>query len=248
MADLTLTPGSRRKLLRHIDEVAGITELAKAMQVGVPALRKIILNDKELKAACLDGGLLRDSGEFINAAKEFTPEQHGLNPSFVKKVWAKRRKAEQLRKLMEKETKAEKVTAAFKAITVRNNQPPKPVLSTSGDTIVLNSKPTVRDIIERVIDGTDFTYEDIIGKRRTKDIIPFRHRAMADCVAIRTDLSLPTIGRLFGGRDHTTVLHAARKMGVTDRSTASEGRQSISGKIGIPSYPIQSVDNSARAA
>ncbi|NKB78554.1 hypothetical protein HED49_03165 [Ochrobactrum daejeonense] len=121
-------------------------------------------------------------------------------------------------------------------------------MSTSGETIVLNSKPTVRDIIERVIAGTEFTYEDIIGKRRTKDLVPFRHRAMADCVAIRTDLSLPTIGRLFGGRDHTTVLHAARKMGVTDRTAAAEGRQSVSSKIGINSYPVQSLDNSARAA
>lgn len=247
MADLTLTPGSRRKLLRHIEEVSGVNELAKLMQIRVAHLRKIILADDELKEACLESGILSPAG-FVLPGVEQQWVPIGMNPSFVKKVWAKRRKAEQLRQLMEKETKAEKVTAAFKAITVRNNQPPKSVISTSGDTIVLNSKPTVRDIIERVIDGTDFTYEDIIGKRRTKDIIPFRHRAMADCVAIRTDLSLPTIGRLFGGRDHTTVLHAARKMGVTDRSTASEGRQSISGKICIPSYPIQSVDNSARAA
>lgn len=247
MSELTLTPGSRRKLLRHIEEVSGVNELAKLMQIRVALLRKIILADDELKEACLESGILSPAG-FVLPGVEQQWVPIGMNPSFVKKVWAKRRKEEQLRKLIEKETKAEKVTAAFKAITVRNNEPPKPLISTSGETIVLNSKPTVRDIIERVIAGTEFTYEDIIGKRRTKDLVPFRHRAMADCVAIRTDLSLPTIGRLFGGRDHTTVLHAARKMGVTDRSATAEGRQSVSSKVGINSYPIQSVDNSARAA
>jgi hypothetical protein len=33
----------------------------------------------------------------------------------------------------------------------------------------------------------------------------------------RGDISLPEIGRFFGGRDHTTVLHAVRKLGQLNR-------------------------------
>lgn len=87
------------------------------------------------------------------------------------------------------------------------------------------SRPAMRKIIEDVIRGTSVTYEDIIGKRRTHDIIPLRHTAIANAVAIRQDLSLPAIGRLFGGRDHTTILHAAQKMGVSNRRFKSNAAQ-----------------------
>lgn len=225
-----LTPGSRRKLLRHIDEGRHIIELALAMDVSRPAMRKIILADEELSKACIDNGTLTEDQEFVVGRVEASRVPEGMNPNFVRKVWAKRRKETERELVRQKELErnerheriadaelASDVLPSFKTLTVREAGDAPDVASVMGAPIFLNSKPTIREIIERVIFGTSVTYDDIIGKRRTKDIIPLRHRAIADAVAIRPDLSLPTIGRLFGGRDHTTILHAARKMGVTDR-------------------------------
>ena len=57
--------------------------------------------------------------------------------------------------------------------------------------------------------GVDF--KDLISGRRSKDIVRPRQVAMylAKTLTLR---SLPEIGRRFGGRDHTTVLHAVRKI------------------------------------
>ena len=51
------------------------------------------------------------------------------------------------------------------------------------------------------------TNEDIMSKKRTKEIAFPRQVAMYLCREM-TDSSLPQIGEYFGGRDHTTVLHA----------------------------------------
>lgn len=53
--------------------------------------------------------------------------------------------------------------------------------------------------------------DDLTGSSRTPGMVHARHIAMY-LVRARTSLSLPQIGRLFGGRDHTTVLHAVRKI------------------------------------
>lgn len=53
--------------------------------------------------------------------------------------------------------------------------------------------------------------EDMNGKRRTKSIVKPRQIAMYLCRDM-TDMSLPKIGELFGGRDHSTVLHAVDKV------------------------------------
>ena len=52
---------------------------------------------------------------------------------------------------------------------------------------------------------------DIVSARRTKLLIEPRHAAMYMTKRL-TPLSLPDIGRCFGGRNHTTVLHAVRKI------------------------------------
>ena len=49
------------------------------------------------------------------------------------------------------------------------------------------------------------------SKKKTKALIQPRHTAMYMTRQL-TDLSLPEIGRHFGGRDHTTVLHAVQKL------------------------------------
>ena len=56
------------------------------------------------------------------------------------------------------------------------------------------------------------TIEDIQGPSRTRALTTARQIAMY-LVRELTDDSLPQIGKLFGGRDHTTVMHANRKIG-----------------------------------
>lgn len=57
---------------------------------------------------------------------------------------------------------------------------------------------------------------DIQSQRRTAEVVAPRQIAM--CLAKRLTLrSLPEIGRRFGGRDHTTVLHAVRKYAALEQ-------------------------------
>lgn len=55
------------------------------------------------------------------------------------------------------------------------------------------------------------TKTDLLSQRRTKQIVGPRQIAMY-LSKVMTVRSLPDIGRRFGGRDHTTVLHAVRKI------------------------------------
>jgi chromosomal replication initiator protein len=53
--------------------------------------------------------------------------------------------------------------------------------------------------------------DDLIGSSRSRTLVTARQIAMYLCREL-TDLSLPRIGASFGGRDHTTVMHAERKV------------------------------------
>ena len=55
------------------------------------------------------------------------------------------------------------------------------------------------------------TVDDLCGSSRSRVLVTARQIAMYLCREL-TDLSLPKIGQTFGGRDHTTVMHADRKI------------------------------------
>ncbi len=55
------------------------------------------------------------------------------------------------------------------------------------------------------------TMEDICGSSRSRALVTARQIAMYLCREL-TDMSLPKIGQMFGGRDHTTVMHAVGKI------------------------------------
>ncbi len=55
------------------------------------------------------------------------------------------------------------------------------------------------------------TLDDLCGTSRSRVLVNARQIAMYLCREL-TDLSLPKIGQTFGGRDHTTVMHADRKI------------------------------------
>jgi chromosomal replication initiator protein len=57
----------------------------------------------------------------------------------------------------------------------------------------------------------NLTMEDLCGSSRSRMLVTARQIAMYLCREL-TDMSLPKIGQMFGGRDHTTVIHADRKI------------------------------------
>ena len=79
---------------------------------------------------------------------------------------------------------------------------------------------TIEKIINHVCKFYSLQTDDLIGKKRPKNIVLPRQIAMYLCRKM-TDASLPKIGLSFGGRDHTTVIHAyekIEKMRKEDRS------------------------------
>ncbi|GJM08047.1 MAG: chromosomal replication initiator protein DnaA [Lysobacteraceae bacterium] len=70
---------------------------------------------------------------------------------------------------------------------------------------------TVTNIQKTVADYYKLRISDLLSKKRNRSIARPRQMAMALAKEL-TDHSLPEIGEHFGGRDHTTVLHACRKI------------------------------------
>ena len=78
---------------------------------------------------------------------------------------------------------------------------------------------TVSMILDATVDQFGFTVEELIGKSRRRPLVITRQMAMYVTRQL-TDLSFPVIAREFGGRDHTTVMHACDKISalMTERS------------------------------
>ncbi|BCM68064.1 MULTISPECIES: chromosomal replication initiator protein DnaA [Streptomyces] len=70
---------------------------------------------------------------------------------------------------------------------------------------------TATAIMAATADYFGLTVDDLCGSSRGRQLVTARQIAMYLCREL-TDLSLPKIGAQFGGRDHTTVMHADRKI------------------------------------
>ncbi len=80
------------------------------------------------------------------------------------------------------------------------------------DILPVQRKTISIDLIQqKVEDYFGVSVSDLKGKKRTREIAHPRQVAMYLCREL-TDASLPKIGQEFGGRDHTTVLHAWEKI------------------------------------
>ena len=84
------------------------------------------------------------------------------------------------------------------AIAPRTSEPPAGTLSID----------RIQDLTSRTLDVEP---ETLSSSRRSRQVVYARQVAMYLCREL-TDHSLPAIARRFGGRDHTTVLHAHRKV------------------------------------
>ncbi|MDB3884835.1 chromosomal replication initiator protein DnaA [Porticoccaceae bacterium] len=80
------------------------------------------------------------------------------------------------------------------------------------DLLALQDKLVTIDNIQRVVaDYYKLKMSDMLSKRRSRSVARPRQMAMSIAKEL-TSHSLPEIGESFGGRDHTTVLHACRKV------------------------------------
>lgn len=78
------------------------------------------------------------------------------------------------------------------------------------DIVASNYKPiTIELIMKAVADYHHIRMSDLLGKKRTRTVARPRQMAMALAKEL-TNMSLPAIGDAFGGRDHTTVMHAVK--------------------------------------
>ncbi|MDF1716048.1 MAG: chromosomal replication initiator protein DnaA [Antarcticimicrobium sp.] len=85
-------------------------------------------------------------------------------------------------------------------------------------------KISIEEIQRKVSDYYNIRFSDIIGPKRVRSYARPRQVAMYLCKNL-TSRSLPEIGRRFGGRDHTTVMHGVRRieeLKVTDGQIAED--------------------------
>jgi chromosomal replication initiator protein len=79
---------------------------------------------------------------------------------------------------------------------------------------------TPKVILEATSTMFGFSVEELQGKSRRRPLVTARQVGMYVCREL-TDLSYPAIAREYGGRDHTTVIHAVEKI----RALMGERRQ-----------------------
>ncbi|MCB1685910.1 MAG: chromosomal replication initiator protein DnaA, partial [Pseudomonadales bacterium] len=88
------------------------------------------------------------------------------------------------------------------------------------DLLAIQDRQVSIDNIQRTVaEYYNIKISDILSKRRNRTIARPRQVAMALAKEV-TNHSLPEIGEAFGGRDHTTVLHACRKIAELRESNA----------------------------
>ena len=90
---------------------------------------------------------------------------------------------------------------------------------------IQNRQISVENIQKTVADFYKIKVADMYSKKRPASIARPRQIAMYLAKEL-TQKSLPEIGELFGGRDHTTVLHAVRKISA-ERQTNTELNQQL---------------------
>jgi chromosomal replication initiator protein len=85
-------------------------------------------------------------------------------------------------------------------------------------------KVTVEEIQRKVSDHYNIRLSDMVGPKRVRNFARPRQIAMYLSKQM-TSRSLPDIGRRFGGRDHTTVMHGVKKIEelmITDSQIADD--------------------------
>ena len=113
------------------------------------------------------------------------------------------------------DTNIRELEGAFNRLNAKSSVDNVPIdirLATESLSQILKSRPneaTIDGIQEAVAVAFRVSSQDLLGKRRTSNIAMARQVAMYLCRTL-TCKSFPEIGALFGGRDHSTVIHACK--------------------------------------
>ncbi len=83
---------------------------------------------------------------------------------------------------------------------------------------------TIRSIQEQVCTYFNLDLQEFLSKKRNRKLVLPRHIAMYLCRTL-TDYSLPVIGQEFGGRDHSTVVYAVKK--IEDTKSTPEVKKAL---------------------
>lgn len=141
----------------------------------------------------------------------------GYNPDFYRRIIAKREREERLRaENLEKEQAEERARKAKELMEreadfIRLRQESRESLERI---LVERFQTTAKDVITLVAGKHGVRYEDIMSRNRVPAIALARQEAMAAVALAKPHLTTPQIGKIFD-RDHTTVCHALKKMGIT---------------------------------
>ena len=76
-----------------------------------------------------------------------------------------------------------------------------------------------KQLVSAIAKRHGVTFQDIMGPCRRAKIVAARFEAIVAVAQVRYAWSLPQIGRFFGDRDHTTILHAIRTQAVKTGET-----------------------------
>lgn len=101
------------------------------------------------------------------------------------------------------------------AVVIAEPEPepePEPECEPEPPAIVAPAPLLARDIIAIVCEYYDISHEVMIGPLRVRSIARPRQRACFLIHEYRPAISYPEMGRIMGGRDHTTAMHAVRKI------------------------------------
>jgi chromosomal replication initiator protein len=96
---------------------------------------------------------------------------------------------------------------------------------------VQNRQVSIENIQKTVADYYKIKVSEMYSKKRSRNVARPRQIAMALAKEL-TQLSLPDIGEAFGGRDHTTVLHACRKVALL-KNTSSDITRDINSLLKV---------------
>ena len=86
--------------------------------------------------------------------------------------------------------------------------------------------PTPEDILNSVSKRTGISVQQIKSPNRKREIVSARYLAIF-IIKQKFDLSLKAIGRLFGGRDHSTIIHSVDTFKDVFGTNANYRRQTL---------------------